>query len=373
LQLGKNNVDSETHPDMIKLLTDKEGWQFAVLKTDTHLARWSEEQRSLVTDPTVHQTIIPHLNKGDTVIDAGTSIGDHTVPYAKAVGPTGRVLAFEPYLPAFVCLTVNCRDLPQVELHHKILSNEHSLRELTPNINAGATHVSNHASNGGTLVETITLDSLNLTACHFIKLDIEGYEPLFIQGAIETIKKFRPKIFVELNDSALARYGFQKKDILEPLLALGYEIQFLDASHNLEMKQIDIFLMLPGQMLLFGATMPKNWHKWVNKMNPSVRKMLAADNFTEILASEARAILIREIEEGNRESRLFLEWLDASERYSRARDALKKYRSRQRPWIFSLAAWRARSQKKRSSKQVDSLRRQIESFFSETEARQNDG
>src|SRR5665213_1424460 len=83
----------------------------------------------------------------------------------------------------------------------------------------------------------------------------------------------------------------------------------------------------------------------------------------ENLAGEIRAILIREIKKGDDEARLFLDWLDAVEECSRARNILEEYRSRKWPWIFCPEAWRARSRKRLARKHADLRRRQIELFF----------
>ena len=44
---------------------------------------------------------------GQTVLDVGANIGAHTVALATLVGPTGRVLAFEPQHALFYCLCGN--------------------------------------------------------------------------------------------------------------------------------------------------------------------------------------------------------------------------------------------------------------------------
>jgi FkbM family methyltransferase len=46
-------------------------------------------------------------------------------------------------------------------------------------------------------VKTITIDSLALPRCDFIKLDIEGMEPLALEGAQKTILQHKPIIFAE--------------------------------------------------------------------------------------------------------------------------------------------------------------------------------
>ena len=226
---------------MIKLVTDKYGWQFTVINEDSHGSKWAEEQKRLDYDRSV-EDVVKLLKPGDTVVDAGAFIGDYTVRMAKAVGETGSVLAFEPNLDAYVCLEVNCRDCPQVRLEHCALSDIETTKSVFVESNVGASHLIN-ARNEGPTIRTRTLDSFNLQHCDFIKIDIEGFEVFALRGAVETIKKFRPKIFIELNDSALSRYGFTKNDILKPLMGIGYRLEFIDPKHNLSYPQLDVLLL----------------------------------------------------------------------------------------------------------------------------------
>jgi hypothetical protein len=46
-------------------------------------------------------------------------------------------------------------------------------------------------------VEVITLDSLDLPALDLLDLDIEGAEPYALEGAKETIAKYKPVIVIE--------------------------------------------------------------------------------------------------------------------------------------------------------------------------------
>ena len=52
---------------------------------------------------------------------------------------------------------------------------------------------------GGEVIETTTIDNMNLDKCDLIKIDTEGAEPLVLMGAQETIKKFKPVIIFENN------------------------------------------------------------------------------------------------------------------------------------------------------------------------------
>ena len=226
---------------MIKLIQDASGYTLAVLPNDSHMSTWVEQCKSIVTDQTVPLSILPLFKEGDTVVDIGANIGAHAVQYAKHVGPTGCVLAFEPYMPSFVCLVVNCRDLPQVWPYNYALGNFHGAVSLALPSDTNMGTVCIDKSNAGDTLGR-RLDDLYLSRCAFIKIDTEGFEPNVIAGALETIKRFKPILFVELNDAALHRYGFNKDSVLDPLFALGYTMHFHDPLHTLAEPQLDVIM-----------------------------------------------------------------------------------------------------------------------------------
>ena len=71
----------------------------------------------------------------------------------------------------------------------------------------------------------VTIDSLELLDCQFIKLDVEGMETEALQGAAATIGRFRPILYVENDRQArsaeliglLQRYGYRLYWHLPPL------------------------------------------------------------------------------------------------------------------------------------------------------------
>ena len=69
---------------------------------------------------------------------------------------------------------------------------------------------------GDIKVKVVTIDSLNLTACDAIILDIEGYEIQALEGAIETIKKFSPILHLEKLDHCALALDFY-------IYSIGYE------------------------------------------------------------------------------------------------------------------------------------------------------
>jgi FkbM family methyltransferase len=56
-----------------------------------------------------------------------------------------------------------------------------------------------------------------------IKIDVEGYQAKAILGAMETIRRHRPAIVIELHDpDKLARFGITNASTVQPLFDLGY-------------------------------------------------------------------------------------------------------------------------------------------------------
>jgi tRNA G37 N-methylase Trm5 len=78
-----------------------------VIASDTHIGRWIEETGRLDHDQYLLPKIVPLIPEGGTVVDAGALYGDHTLAYAKAVGPYGEVFAFEPNPQSYTCLKKN--------------------------------------------------------------------------------------------------------------------------------------------------------------------------------------------------------------------------------------------------------------------------
>jgi hypothetical protein len=72
-------------------------------------------------------------------------------------------------------------------------------------------------------VEAVTIDSLELEACDFIKLDLEGCEGLAIKGARKTIKKFRPLLVIEFN-GLMRKFGGTEDQIIKMLTKMGYRM-----------------------------------------------------------------------------------------------------------------------------------------------------
>ena len=163
------------------------------------------------------------VKPGATVIEAGANLGAHTLGLAQLAGPNGRVYAFEPQRLMFQTLLGNAalNSLTNIYGFQKALSNAPGkllvpLQDCEKEVNWGGLALGSCSE--GEEVEVITIDSLKLPACDFIKADVEGMELPVLQGAVETLRKYRPILYVE-NDRAE-----KSQELVEWIKQQGYEL-----------------------------------------------------------------------------------------------------------------------------------------------------
>ena len=163
------------------------------------------------------------VRAGATVVEAGANLGAHTVALARLVGPGGVVHAIEPQRVMFqtLCGNLALNSLANVFCHHAAVGDQPGFITV-PNFdfdkpnNFGGLPLGHHQM--GDRVKQITIDSLGLQRCDFLKLDIEGMELAAIRGAKETLERHRPVLYLE-NDREK-----NSPALISALLELGYKL-----------------------------------------------------------------------------------------------------------------------------------------------------
>lgn len=212
-----------------------------VVVGDTHLSKWIEDTHRLDCDTLCREVCERILKPGMVVVDGGACLGDHTSAYLRAVGETGRVLAFEPNPEAFACLAHNCQNAECFQWGLGVMDTE---LFLIPSENLGASFLS--GSKDGLRVHIVALDVVNLQRLDLLKLDVEGMELDALRGAEQTIRRCRPVIFLELNDTTLERNGSSRIQLLQYLHELGYEAENPESVSDRNNAQFDA-LFFPKQ------------------------------------------------------------------------------------------------------------------------------
>lgn len=188
---------------------------------------------------------------GETALDIGANFGVYCYHMDRAVGPTGRVYAFEPVPFTFETLRRVARLLRfrNVDLVDKGCS-DHTGRvafriPVQPSgaLSAGLAHLAarNDERAGKesqvrwdrtteVWCEVVTLDDFlpGVSGLSFIKCDVEGGELFALRGARRLIEAHRPSVLLEINPWYLEGVGVRVEDLTGFFAERGYELYQYD-------------------------------------------------------------------------------------------------------------------------------------------------
>jgi hypothetical protein len=147
------------------------------------------------------------LREGATAIEVGANIGALTIPMSQVVGPTGRIYAAEADPDTFNVLCAN--------LALNGVRNTLPLNVFVADSPIGSSGTTGESWRNGVL----SLDSLELKACDFIKIDVDGSELSVLRSAEMQIERFRPTLYFEneLRDKSVELMTFVLRN-------LGYDL-----------------------------------------------------------------------------------------------------------------------------------------------------
>ena len=184
-----------------------------------------------------YNDIRPH---GYRAIDIGAHVGIWT---RRLVLDFDEVIAFEPMPKHIECHQKNCEGLDNVELNTVALSNTNGMTVMTTkDNNSGMSTLIDQADlrwrnqKTSVPVETRTLDSYNFPKMDFIKIDVEGWEAQVLKGAMDTILKYRPRMYIEIWEKKYEEIS----DILER--EMGYTLSPINSYNYIcDPEKIDLF------------------------------------------------------------------------------------------------------------------------------------
>ena len=215
----------------------REKFQISFLKTDIIIGKsinyygvWSPGETNIFSQ---------FVKGGDHIIEAGSNIGAHSIVLADLVGKEGKFLGFEPQRGLHELLRKNLSPFPWAETFQAALTDKEggTCKMLD-------TDYSQLANYGGLTPNTLsgydvplhTVDFFEPERCDLLKIDVEGMECKVLRGARETIKKFKPVIYVEYT---------KDDDLFDLLYEFGYEYIYF---HNppLYEEEEGVFNLFPG-------------------------------------------------------------------------------------------------------------------------------
>lgn len=171
-----------------------------------------------------------------TVVDIGANIGTHTLIYARTAT---QVVAFEPQYIAYnnLCANLllngvlNVTPVPYALGSYDGMSTMHVQDPTVLNSTPGG-----RVGEGVEPVVIHKLDTMNIRGISFIKIDCEGSELEVLKGALETLKRDMPVLYIEVH------YGHLVKPINHLLKSIGYDSELYGVTR---LKYPDWMLPLP--------------------------------------------------------------------------------------------------------------------------------
>lgn len=188
------------------------------------------------------------VRPGMNVVDVGANVGVHTLTLADCVGPRGIVHAFEP-TKAFDRLRENVR-LNGFESRSRLnqcavgaWDGTIRLSRCKPGYEAytsyGMPVRADYATGKSFEVPTRSLDlyaeEFGVRVLDFVKIDVEGFEPEILRGAARLLEARRIRsLMFEINETCLCNCGFSARQLITPLLAMGFQLRLLGRDGGLQ-------------------------------------------------------------------------------------------------------------------------------------------
>ena len=207
-------------------------------------------------EPHITKFIRLYLQEGDVAVDVGACFGWHTLEMAQVCGKTGKVYAFEPQQINIGLLNKNLQqnDMNNVTVHevalgHKLMKSCICNAYMEDEKNLGDSFISTHYERGISdlniqenigkggrmlplnkeVILCMPLDDIPLIGkIKFMKIDVQGFEKMVLEGGIQTISEHRPVMVIELEDPCMGMFGYTSEQLIPYIRSLDYYIYFLE-------------------------------------------------------------------------------------------------------------------------------------------------
>jgi FkbM family methyltransferase len=197
------------------------------------LAQWSDRMTFFLGrwyDLHTQLLVRDLLGAGDTVVDVGANRGSFTLVAASLVGPSGKVICFEPNPNCIRLLEqgIEANDLSNIIIHPIGLGDREARLCLSvPFVNSGEGTFGRFAypSDAGYRIEAQVRKGDDLLAnehVRFIKIDVEGFECRVLEGLRKTIAADAPIVTTEVISDLLLRSESSSEELGSMMKELGY-------------------------------------------------------------------------------------------------------------------------------------------------------
>lgn len=189
-----------------------------------------------VYEPLETGLLLRYVVPGTLVVDIGANIGYYTLLAARATGPGGQVIAFEPEPANRHLLSTNIalNGYGNVEVRAEAVSDrEGEARLFLNDVNRGDHRLIDPGDGRPSVrVKTVTLDTAlkNVQAGRaFVKMDVQGHEWNAFQGMRETLARVpQVALVTEFWPRGLSASGADPRRLPEALRQDGFDLYLVD-------------------------------------------------------------------------------------------------------------------------------------------------
>jgi FkbM family methyltransferase len=193
--------------------------------------------------------------KSTTILDVGANIGLFSCVAGKAMPAGGAIYAFEPVAENAKYFRQNLLNnhLTNVELIESAVGQEVGELDLFISTESIANHSASSRHSRGSESVSVPMTSVDafvtsrgIGHVDLIKTDVEGYDGYVLKGAVETIKRHQPTIFIEYDPTGLKYCDFEPADFADLLFSTyDYCVRVDEVNHKASQMTEQELLALP--------------------------------------------------------------------------------------------------------------------------------
>jgi FkbM family methyltransferase len=196
------------------------------------------------------------------MIDVGANIGYFAMVAARAVGPKGRVCAFEPVVEVRGILEKNLRlnDITNVSVRSEALSSEAGTAEFftVPSRDTGLASLRKLPDATTVVVQRARFDDIwDDAPIALVKIDVEGAELAVLHGMARILERLAPDLVIEITDGYLRGMGSSAEDLISFLAGFGYSIYWIDREELVPISDGRHLRSCPSQFNALCTTRPE--------------------------------------------------------------------------------------------------------------------
>lgn len=178
-----------------------------------------------------YRSIENDIRKAQTIFDIGANNATSSLFFAN-LNTDASILAFEPHPATYENALENIalNSFTNIRLFNFGLGNANNsvqLYEVDPTNNGMNRVLPINSDYPSTEIHIRTLDSFideeKISAVSLLKIDVEGYEYQVLKGGEQSLKKYLPLLFIELDDDNLKNNKASAAELISLLLEFGYK------------------------------------------------------------------------------------------------------------------------------------------------------